>query len=210
MSRLTSAIVIVLLAIIASVMLFGAELTKAFLFYGGIFVIVILVGVFLWNVIKLPFSRDGEAVFWLFPMLSAFAVSIIVVSWAGYIAIRDGISFYKATDQFQLGLRIFGGLFLLAMFVAAIETWRRWLPAIIPTLKNVLGKWWLLLIGPIFVFSGVKLRISERRSRGEAVGLMSAFLTMLFSFFLSIFLSLLSLLALVLIGAIAFTAFNPQ
>jgi hypothetical protein len=205
MSKRQSSLIIGLLAIIAGVMLFGADAVKNVLFYGGIIAAVTLLVRFIWSLFELPSSKNDEPVFALIPILISFGIAFVVLLWATYIAFHDGIRLSVALDQFQTPLFIFGGLFLIGMLLAAIETRRKWVPEVIPTIKGYLLKWWYLLIGPLFVIKGVRLSLAERRANGEAISFAAAASTMLFSIFLSLFLSALAMLAVLVVGVILFS-----
>lgn len=204
MSNTHSTLIIILLAVIASVLLFGADAVKAHLWIIGIVAAVVAfvgIAVFAFALADNERSQNGVG-WWVFPMLLASSIAVGVFGWSYVQAYREGTDVYAVLGRYPLLVYAFFILFFVAMLVRLVEGWR--------TIPKFLKKGLYFLIAPAFSIQGAQERIRIKREAGNHVSATSAFLTIMFSFCFSILLSIIAIFGVLICFTIIWTIFNPS
>lgn len=191
MNESHSSAIVLLLAAILCVMLFGAGAVLSGLWWiaiaGAILVAVFLVIALVAHLYGSVTEARSEGRAWLYLLVG---IPALIANFAAFCvayleAWSDGSSAGNALDDVPYAW-IAPILLIASMVVAAIETAPGWLPKVPRKISALLHLWFALLVGPYMGPMGRWRAIRKRRAQGERVGAFSAGLSIVGVFTLSI------------------------
>lgn len=137
-------------------------------------------------------KSSGEPWLWLIVALPATLGVFVVALFAAFVWLDTGIAFKKAMDELPYSNAPVL-LFLVALSVLAVETWRVWLPKIPSKAAQALEVWLSWLCAPYFAPLGRLLYIREVRAGGEKVSRVYEWSSLIHSFLFGVSLSIIAL-----------------